>query len=194
MRLHHHIQTLSAVCMLVAVSAARAEEERRELGPHVHGHGTLVIVIEDNNLRMELSAPGMDIVGFEYEPETARERKAVEVALADLKEPLKLIALPDSAGCTVASADASIAVEDHEHHDAAAGAEKAAENGEEESRHTEFRASYALACADAAAITSIYFPFFDRFSGSESLAVTAITANGQSSFEVTRETRRLEEM
>ncbi|MGK9055679.1 DUF2796 domain-containing protein [Neorhizobium petrolearium] len=194
MRLHHHVRTLFAAGLLIVVSAVHAEEEHRELGPHVHGHGTLAIVIEDNNLQMELSAPGMDIVGFEYEPETARERKAVEAALADLKEPLKLIALPDPAGCTVTSADTSIAVKDHEDHDAAAGAEKTAETDEEEGRHTEFRASYALSCADTASITSIYFPFFNRFSGSERLAVTAITANGQSSFEVTREMPRLEEM
>ncbi|WP_117196249.1 DUF2796 domain-containing protein [Rhizobium terrae] len=194
MRLHHHVRTLFAAGMLIVVSAVHAEEERRELGPHVHGHGTLVIVVEDNNLQMELSAPGMDIVGFEYEPETARERKAVEDALADLKEPLKLITLPESAGCTVTSADASIAVKDHEDHDEAAGAEKTAETDEKEGRHTEFRASYALACADTASITSIYFPFFNRFSGSEMLAVTTITDNGQSSYEVTREVRRLEEM
>lgn len=191
---HHHAGILFAAGIFIFVSAAHAEEERRELGPHVHGHGTLAIVIEDNNVQMELSAPGMDIVGFEYEAETAREKKAVEAALTDLKEPLKLVVLPEPAGCTVTSADVKIVVEDHKVHDAVPESDKTAETEEHASPHTEFRATYALACAEAASITSIYFPFFDRFSGSEKLDVTAINANGQTAYQVTREVPRLEEM
>jgi hypothetical protein len=194
MGLYHHAGTLFAAGMFIVVSAAHAEEERRELGPHIHGHGALAIVIEDNNVQMELSAPGMDIVGFEYEAETAREKKAVEAALTDLKEPLKLVTLPEPAGCTVTSADVKIVVEDHKVHDAVMESDKTAETEEHADPHTEFRATYILACADAASVTSIYFPFFDRFSGSEKLDVTAITANGQTAYQITREAPRLEEM
>lgn len=194
MRLHHYARTLVGTGMFIAVSAAHPEEGHRQLGAHVHGHGTLAIVIEDNDVQMELSVPGLDVVGFEYEAETAREKKAVEAALADLKEPLKLIALPEPAGCTVTSADVKIVVENPKDHDAEAKPDKNAETEEHEGPHTEFRATYALACADAAGITSIHFPFFKRFSGSEKLDVTAVNANGQVVFEVTREVPRLEEM
>jgi hypothetical protein len=192
MGLHHHAGRLFAAGMFMVVSAAQAEEGRRELGPHVHGQGTLAIAIDANNVQMELAAPGMDIVGFEHKAETARQKNAVKTALADLKEPLKLFVLPESAGCTVTSADVRVVAEDHEHHDAAAEADDTAGTEEHEDHHTEFRAIYALACTDAAQLTSIYFPFFDRFAGSRALAVTVIDADGQTALDVTREYRHLE--
>ncbi|MBZ9811867.1 MULTISPECIES: DUF2796 domain-containing protein [unclassified Mesorhizobium] len=194
MGLHHYAATGVAAGMLIIASAAYAEEEHRELGPHVHGQGTLTLVTEANNVQMEFSAPGMDIVGFEYEAETAREKKAVEVALADLREPFKLFVLPEPADCTVTSADVRMVAGEHEDHDAAAETDHSAEGEEHEGRHTEFRATYALACADAAQITSIYFPFFDRFPEAEKLDVTAINANGETAYEVNRALSRLEEM
>lgn len=192
MRLHHHAGRLFAAGMFIVVSAAHAEEDRRELGPHVHGYGTLAIAFEANNVQMELAAPGMDIVGFEHEAETAEQKSAVETALADLKEPLKLFALPDSAGCAVTSADVKVVAEEHEDHHATAEAGGAAGSEEHEGHHTEFRATYALACADADQIASIGFHFFDRFVGSAKLAVTLVDANGQTAFEVTREARYME--
>jgi hypothetical protein len=192
MRSYHYAGTLIAAGIVVVVSAVHAEEERRELGPHVHGHGTLAITIEANNVQMEFAAPGMDIVGFEHEAETAEQKSAVETALAGLKEPLKLFVWPDSAGCTVTSADVKVVAEEHEDHDAAAEADKTAGTEEHEGHHTEFGATYALACTDTAQINSMDFPFFDRFAGSEALDVTLIDADGQTAFEVRREARYME--
>jgi hypothetical protein len=194
MGLHHHAGRLFAAGMFMVVSAAQAEEDRRELGPHVHGHGTLAIAFEANNVQMELAAPGMDIVGFEHEAETAEQKSAVEAALVDLKEPLKLFALPDSAGCTVTSADVKVVAEEEEHedHHATAEAGGAAGSEEHEAHHTEFRATYALACADTAQVSWLDFPFFDRFAGSGKLDVTVVDGNGQTAFEVSRDARYLE--
>jgi len=192
MGLHHYSGRLFAAGIFIFVSAAHAEEDHRELGSHVHGHGTLAIAVEANNIQMEFAAPGMDIVGFEHEAETARQKKAVETALADLREPLKLFTLPESAGCTVTSAEVKVIAEDHEHHDTAAESDDTEKTKEHEDHHTEFRATYALACADAAQLTSIYFPFFDRFAEAHALTVTIIDADGQSSSDVTRDYRHLE--
>lgn len=190
--MHHYAGRLFAAGIFIVVSAAYAEEDRRELGPHVHGRATLAIAVEANNVRMEFAAPGMDIVGFEHEAETARQKRAVETALADLREPLKLFIFPESTGCTVTSAEVKVIAEDQEHHDAAAEADDTAETEELEDQHTEFRATYALACADAAQLTSIYFPFFDRFAEAHALAVTIIDADGQTSSDVTHDYRHLE--
>nr|WP_275448296.1 DUF2796 domain-containing protein [Mesorhizobium sp. IRAMC:0171] len=192
MRLHRYAGTSVAAGIFIIVSAVQAEEKSRELGPHVHGHGTLAIAIETNNVQMELSVPGMDIVGFEHEPETARQKRAVEAALADLKEPLKLFGLPDSAGCAVTSADVKIVAEVHEDDDAPAEADKAAETEEHDGHHTEFRATYAFACADAALVRSVDFRFFDRFRDSGELNVTFIDADGQTAYAVSREARNME--
>lgn len=192
MGLHHYAGRLFAAGIFAVVSAVHAEEDRRELGPHVHGRATLAIAVEANNVQMELAAPGMDIVGFEHEAETARQKRAVEAALADLQEPLKLFILPESTGCTVTSAEVKVIAEDQEHHDAAPEADDTAETEELEDRHSEFRATYALACADAAQLTSIYFLFFDRFAEARALAVTIIDADGQTSSDVTRDYHHLE--
>lgn len=192
MGLHHYAGRLFAAGIVTVVSAAYAEEDRRELGPHVHGRATLAIAVEANNVQMELTAPGMDIVGFEHEAETPRQKRAVETALADLREPLKLLVFPESTGCTVTSAEVKVIAEDDEHPDAAAEADDTAETEELEDHHTEFRATYALACADAAQLTSIYFPLFDRFTEAHALAVTIIDADGQTSSDVTRDYRYLE--
>ena len=56
--------------------------------PHVHGHGTLNIAIEDKRVSMELEVPGMDIVGFEHAPSTDDQKAAVEKAKARLEKPL----------------------------------------------------------------------------------------------------------
>ncbi|MCR5857991.1 DUF2796 domain-containing protein [Mesorhizobium sp. J428] len=192
MGVYHHAGRLFAAGIFAVVSAAHAEEDRREVGPHVHGRATLAIAIEANNVQMEFVAPGMDIVGFEHEAETARQKRAVETALADLREPLNLFVLPESTGCTLTSAEVTVVAQDQEHHDAAAEADDSAETEELEDHHSEFRATYALACTDAAQLTSIYFPFFDRFAEARALAVTIIDADGQSSSDVTRDYRHLE--
>ena len=214
MELHHRTATVLAAGILVLASAAHAQEQHRQLGPHLHGHGTLAIAVEDNTIQMELVAPGMDIVGFEHEPDTSRQRRAVEAALADLGQPLTLFAMPDSAGCTVTFADVKIVTDEDEHshddghshgdggdghshgdghgHDHGNAQAAGAEDPDHEGRHAEFRATYTLACTDAAQVRSINFHFFDRFRDSSTLEVTFIDASGQTSFAVSRESRYME--
>ena len=96
--------TLALAAISLLTTAARAEEEHRELGPHVHGHGTLNIAIEDKRVSMELEVPGMDIVGFEHAASTDDQKAAVEKAKARLEKPLGVFSLPAAAGCTVAEA------------------------------------------------------------------------------------------
>ena len=107
--------TLAIAAISLLANAARAEDEHRELGPHVHGHGTLNIAIEDKRVSMELEVPGMDIVGFEHAPSTADQKAAVDKATARLEKPLEVFSLPTAAGCTVA--EAKVSVEAEHHHD-----------------------------------------------------------------------------
>ena len=86
--------TLALAAMSLLTTAAFAEEEHRELGPHVHGHGTLNIAIEDKRVSMELEVPGMDIVGFEHAPSTDDQKAAVDKAKARLEKPLGVFSLP----------------------------------------------------------------------------------------------------
>ena len=75
---------LAFVAMSLLMTSARAEEDHRELGPHVHGHGTLNIAVDDKAVSMELEVPGMDLVGFEHAASTEDQKAAVDKAKAQL--------------------------------------------------------------------------------------------------------------
>ena len=107
----HLVTALGLVAMSLLAYPTRGEEGHRELGPHVHGHGTLNIAIEDKRVSMELEVPGMDIVGFEHAPSTDDQKAAVEKAKARLEKPLGVFSLPAAAGCTVAEAKVAIEAE-----------------------------------------------------------------------------------
>ena len=185
----HLVTTFGLVAMSMLTIPARAEEGHRELGAHVHGHGTLNIAIEDKRVSMELEVPGMDIVGFEHAPSTDDQKAAVEKAKARLEKPLGMFSLPTAAACTVAEAKVAIEAEhgdhgdddhkheekgDHDHdHEAAGG-------------HNQFEASYALDCANPSELTTITFDYFALFAGAHDLTVNVVTAKGQSKYEVTR--------
>jgi hypothetical protein len=185
--------TLIATALFAAPAFA---EEHRELGPHVHGHGTLDIAVEGNKVSMSLEAPGMDIVGFEHAAESADQKSAVEKGTATLSAPLTLFKIPASAGCKVT--DAKVAIEpEHEHeegeedhdHDAKEGADHDHDHDEHEGHagHNQFHATYALECAKPAEITSIAFDYFKSFAGAQGLTVNVVTAKAQNKYEVTRD-------
>lgn len=165
--------------------AGTAQAQHRELGPHQHGHGTLNIAIEGGRVSMELDVPGADIVGFEHGAKTKAQRAAVENAKAQLASPLSLFVLPKSAGCSVKQANVKIEGADE-------GKAGHAKDAKEHAEHSDFNADYVLECAAADKLTSIQFPYFDKFSGAEELEVNLVTAKGQSKFEVKRSKPQLD--
>jgi hypothetical protein len=191
---------ISLITALIAVGAvnmtagaACAEEAQRQLGPHVHGHGTLNIAIENKRLEMQLEVPAMDILGFEHDATTDAQKEAVEKAKAELASPLALFKLPAAAGCTVADAKVELAAERHregEEAGPAADDNHAAGAGHDHDGvlggHKEFRVTYTLNCARPTALTSIQFDYFKSFTGAQSLTVNVVTAKAQNTYEVTR--------
>ena len=86
--------------------------QTRQHGPHVHGHGTVNLVIEGNKLAIELEAPGADIVGFEHPARTAEQTAAVDAAQARLDKLVQSTDAGDLAAsqAAVASANASLTI------------------------------------------------------------------------------------
>ncbi len=174
------IRTVFIGLLALSTGAALAETERRELGPHVHGAGSLSIAIEGNKVSMDFSAPANDILGFEHQPSTPEQTKVLEAAKALLGQPLKLIEMPAEAACVVVSANVVFNAADP-------GAAKAATPGAEEHQHADFDVDYVVTCAAPAKITALSFPYFKLFSGAQKLTVTVASEAGQSQFDVTRE-------
>lgn len=188
------------VAMILLVGCCSAypavAQERRELGPHQHGHGTLNIAIEGARVSMELDVPGADIVGFEHAATTKAQLAAMDKAKAQLAAPLALFVFPAAAGCSVKEANVKI-----EGSEGSKGDQKSAEvasgdkaHGKDDpaQQHSDFNADYALECTSIGALTSIEFPYFRMFSGAEELEVNVITPKGQSKFEVKRNKPRID--
>ena len=84
--------------LLLAVLASPAMAgETRQLDSHEHGVGELNIAFDGNTVAIEFHAPGADIVGFEYEAESAEDRSLIDAAVARLARPLDLFVLPAAA-------------------------------------------------------------------------------------------------
>ena len=107
----------SSAALLACLATPLVAEDARQLDAHEHGVGQLDIAIEGTEIAMELHAPGADIVGFEYEAESAVDRGAVDAAVAILARPLDLFLLSDAAACSVVRASAGLESEaDHDDH------------------------------------------------------------------------------
>ena len=190
------ISALAVSSLALFLSPVFAEEQHRELGAHVHGHGTLNIAIEDKRVALELEVAGMDVVGFEHAASTPEQKAAVDKAKGQLEKPLDVFALPAAAGCAAAEAKVVIETEahgDHDHdHDKGDAKDDHDHDGHDhgdkaEGGHSHFHATYALDCTSPAELTTITFNYFKLFAGAKELTVNVVGAKGQSSYEVSRD-------
>ncbi len=196
-------RTLPTFAILALASPVLAEETR-QLDSHEHGVGELNIALDGTTISMEFHAPGADIVGFEYEAESAEDRASIDAAVAKLAKPQELFVLPAAAECTVVQASAELESEEehdehHDEHDDHADGDKHDDDHDEhaeddhdheehaEASHTEFHAEYVLNCATPSAIDEISFAYFDAFENARELEVQIVSDSGAKAFEVERD-------
>ncbi|MBI1494981.1 zinc uptake protein ZrgA [Halocynthiibacter styelae] len=192
--------------LIIALAATPAfAQEARQMDAHEHGTGRLNIAAEGNTVAMELHAPGADIVGFEYAPESDADQAKVAEAVEALEAPLDLFVLSEAAGCRVTETYAALelegedAHEDHEAHEEEHDHEEGHESHDHEedhddhevhaaeAGHSEFHAEYSLTCENPSALTGIEFAYFAQFENALELEVQVVTASGAHAFEVTRD-------
>lgn len=173
---------IASAAFVLALPVLADEGEHRQLGPHVHGQGTLDIAIEGKKIEMELVAPGMDIVGFEHVASTDEQKSAVEKAKAKLTDVLSMFKLPAAAGCKATAADVESRAEVH----------KPGEKDDDDDKpdappHSEFHATYTITCEAPEHVTGIETVYFATFAGAELLNVNVATSKGQTQAQMTRE-------
>jgi hypothetical protein len=151
--------------------------------PHVHGVGTLQLVLEGNQLHVELNLPAMDVVGFEHAPKTAEQRDAVTQAVALLQDSSHVIKPPPAAGCTTVPGRVESALlgdqqgHDHDHdHDHADG-----------EIHANFDVTYRFDCRRPEALSPLKVTLFQHLPRLEKLDVQSVTSGGQQSQPLTPE-------
>lgn len=72
---------------------------------HVHGIATLNVSLSDTEVEVALDSPADNLVGFEHQPHTAEQRKAVVQAVQQLKDAGSLIRFAPDGGCSLEEAD-----------------------------------------------------------------------------------------
>lgn len=173
---------LAALAILASSPALADETEHRQLGPHVHGQGTLDIAVEGNKIEMELIAPGMDIVGFEHVATTDDQKAAVEKAKAKLADVLNVFKLPPAAKCKTEAANVESRKETHH-----PGEEDHDDEKPGEPQHSEFHATYTITCEAPESVTGMETAYFTDFAGGQLLNVNVTTPKGQTQAQMTRE-------
>lgn len=178
---------LAAMGGSLAALPVAAADTKRAAATHLHGHGTLNIAVEGQHILIELQVPGSDVFGFEHAAESEAEKEAQKSALAALRQPQSLFAMPAAAGCELVLAEVAIQAEqDGKDADKPAAVGTQGHRDEHDAGHNEVRGDYILRCDKPGAIDEIRFVYFDRFSGADELDVNVITDHGQHSFEVNR--------
>jgi len=156
-------------CLASAIGGAWAAEGEHK--PHVHGESRVNLAIEGNVVEIEFESPAHDIVGFERTPKTAKQRAAVEAAVAALKKGDSLFRLTPGAGCKLEEADVETPL--------AEPGDKKAHKHDEEEEHSEFHAHYRFRCAQPGLLKGVEVLLFDTFRTMREVEVGAILPGGQ---------------
>jgi hypothetical protein len=168
------------------VGTAAIAEERGGLSAPEHGPSTLDITVEGTRVAMTLRASGIDIVGFKQAAATNEQQAAVSRAKIALAHPLALFVLPRVARCRLIEAMAQLETEAHKQ-----GRKDATQAGALQEGQAEFRAEYALDCANPVALDWIIFRFFESFANARVVEVTLVTGHGRAAFRVGRAMPRI---
>ncbi|OEE05489.1 hypothetical protein OC5_02810 [Vibrio cyclitrophicus ZF264] len=189
--------TILAVVIGMAVSTnVLANEEFRSHDAHVHGKVEVNIAQDGQELLVEVTAPGADVVGFEHAPKTAEQKALFEQAIAQLNKPEELFGF-NNTSCTLKFKSVTNTLEgdhdDHEGHDHAEhdhddheGHDHAEHDHDDheghdhsEGGHGEFTAEYHYQCSDIANLNTVNTQWFSKFSNTKSMTVNLLTDSVQ---------------
>ena len=177
---------LAPILMVLAPLSIAANEHKHEhhehehsLAAHVHGLATLNIALEGQILELQLDSPAMNIVGFEYQPSSAADKKTLADAERTLKNEQLLFKLSQDAQCALSavSIDNDLAEHADEHaHD---------DKHDAEHQHSDIQVSYQFNCAQPNKLTGIDLAgFFKAFPLTEKIYLQLITAETQQGAEL----------
>ncbi|EEX93405.1 putative zinc-binding protein [Vibrio orientalis CIP 102891 = ATCC 33934] len=202
-----------ALGITLAVSSfAQAEEGFRQHSAHVHGVVEFNIAQDANELLMEITAPGADVVGFELAPQTDEQKHQLEAAVTQLSDANSIFTLAASAGCKIEHKSVSHTLgkdnhkghdhhddhehhdehkghdhhDDHEHHDEHKGHDHHDDHEGHSSSHGEFTVEYHFECSDIAKLDEINTNWFSHFPNTESIKVNVLTDTKQAAMQLSK--------
>ena len=193
-----------APAVLACAAFAASDDEHREQEAHEHGHGTLDIVLEGEELLVELRIPAVNAVGFEHAPRDDSEREAVRKALVPFGDAASVFGLPAEAECEVEEAVAEISGislddghGDDQHRDEAGHEDEEHEHEEHASdsgmeAHSELHAAYRFHCREPERLDRIDVRAFEHLRDAEEIDVRVVTPAAQLAMELNPESTVVE--
>ena len=191
--------TVVALLGLLLPFTALAMEARP--GPHQHGVGQLNLAVDGNEIEIELTLPGMDVVGFEHAAASDADRTAVTQAIVKLRDGGKLFRFAAAGGCRLEQAEVGQNAHEHGQHEQAKGKEHKHEHAKakehepakgEEDEHAEFRAHYHFDCKNPAGATPLDVRVFEILPTAERIDTQRTSPRGQGGAGLTPASTRLD--
>lgn len=165
------MRLLTRMLAMGAVAAGLGSTTAFAQKAHQHGVAKLDVAVEPGRLRIDLTTPLDNLVGFERAPRTDAERQRVDAAVAALRDAAALWRIDPAAGCTP---DAVTLLAPVLGLGPAAGEAAAAKGG-----HADLEASWIFECKDAARAGFVEQGLFAAFARMSRLEVQAVTPRGQ---------------
>ncbi|WNJ96304.1 DUF2796 domain-containing protein [Vibrio ruber] len=204
------VHNLALLAGLITAVSAQAEEGFRQHEAHVHGVVEMNIAQDADALLVEITSPGMDVVGFEHPPQTAQEHQALDQATALLEQADNLITINTEAGCTLEHSNVRQTAhhheDEHEHHDHAAhesehhhdhdedadhneehhhdGDEHEHEHEHEHGTHTAFSIQYTYTCRDSGKLDHLSTQWFSHFPRTHEIHANVFTDRQQTAIKL----------
>ncbi|WGK81091.1 DUF2796 domain-containing protein [Vibrio aestuarianus] len=192
-----------ALCIGVAMSAsslmistaALANEEFRQHDAHVHGHVEFNIAQDGQDLLIEITAPGADVVGFEHAPENDQQQQTLNKVLEQFNQPKAIFQLSSAANCHLEQSDIThtLGVDEHHDHDHDHDHDHNDEHhhDDQHSTHGSFSVQYQYHCDDIAQLQQIDTQWFKLFPNTKSISANLLTDKAQSALELKENNTRI---
>ena len=177
--------------------------QSRQLDAHEHGAAKVMMALEGKMLQLQFEVPSDSLIGFEYSPESEKDRKVFAYAMTILSNPTNLFDIPDEAECIPVGIKVSQTLfsgegEHHEgeHHDHGddhddGKSEKDHDHDHDKDHddhgdevHSEFQASYLWNCHHADDLDSVQTRMMKVFPRIEEIRVQWIVGDGQGAMEL----------
>jgi hypothetical protein len=181
---------LQIVGLLVAVVGVAQSQE------HVHGQGSVFIIQEDNQWKMQYVLPASDALGFEHVPENQQQRDALSQLQNTVVNIENLMRLDAKCQQDAHSTNLDDFVEDSQSEDHRQHEHSSHKHGHKQDHHTEevhhpnIKLSYTIKCSDH--IKRISFSIFDNMHSLQKLDVEWSINGGQGSAVVTNNASQLQ--
>ncbi|MEC9228998.1 MAG: DUF2796 domain-containing protein, partial [SAR324 cluster bacterium] len=175
----------------------------RQLDAHEHGAAKVMMAMEGKMLQLQFEVPSDSLIGFEYSPESEKDRKVFAYAMTILSNPTNLFDIPDEAECIPVGIKVSQTLfsgegEHHEgeHHDHGddhddGKSEKDHDHDHDKDHddhgdevHSEFQASYLWNCHHADDLDSVQTRMMKVFPRIEEIRVQWIVGDRQGAMEL----------